>query len=63
MILADMGAEVVRIDRIPAAGSSGFEAMKREVSPIDRGAARWLSTSRIRAGWASFSTSWPKPTR
>lgn len=37
MILADMGAEVVRIDRIPAAGSSGFEAMKREVSPIDRG--------------------------
>lgn len=37
MIMADMGADVVRIDRIPAGKASGFDEFKQGVNPIDRG--------------------------
>lgn len=38
MMLADMGADVIRIDRIPGAGSgSALEALMRNDSTVDRG--------------------------
>lgn len=37
MMLADMGARVVRVDRIPAAGGGALDAMMRNDSIVDRG--------------------------
>jgi alpha-methylacyl-CoA racemase len=37
MMLADMGARVIRVDRKPTAGGSGVEALMRNDSTVDRG--------------------------
>ncbi len=37
MMLADMGAQVIRVDRIPRAGGSALEATLRNDSIVDRG--------------------------
>lgn len=37
MMLADMGAQVIRIDRIPSGGAGAFAAMMRSDGVVDRG--------------------------
>ena len=61
MLLADLGAEVIRIDRAGSVMGGDPADPPRDLHE-PRPQARSASTSRTPTAWRPCSTSWPRPT-